>query len=207
MDLKKIFEMLDKDGDGDTNLNDIMGLIQDPQSLSNVLSGNGDAKQQASFENLLSNAATEIVKGESNDAINQLSQAGISASSIGDLLGGLLGKDTSTPANKNTLDTMLQGTLGKLTGSQTIGSNQTNQLLDIVVKVIGSKVASDTVGKVVGSFMGNMMNDVKQDVTSNSTQEVDLLGDVTKALQSNNVDETTTQDIVGSIMSSIKNLK
>lgn len=207
MDLKKICGMLDKDSDGDTDLNDIMELIQDPQSLSNVLSGNGDSKQQASFENLLSNAATGIVKGESNDAINQLSQAGISASSIGDLLGGLLGKDTSTPANKNTLDTMLQGTLGKLTGSQTIGSNQTNQLLDIVVKVIGSKVASDMVEKVVGSFMGNMMNDVKQGATSNSTQEVDLLGDVTKALQSNNVDKTTTQDIVGSIMSSIKNLK
>lgn len=207
MDFKKIFGMLDKDGYGDTNLNDIMGLIQDPQSLSNVLSGNGDAKQQASFENLLSNAATGIVKGESNDAINQLSQAGISASSIGDLLGGLLGKDSTTPANKNTLDTMLQGTLGKLTGPQTTEGNQTNQLLDIVVKVIGSKVASDTVGKVVGSFMGNMMNDVKQGVTSNSTQEVDLLGDVTKALQPNNVDETTTQGIVGSIMSSIKNLK
>lgn len=45
MDFKKIFGMLDKDGDGDTDLNDIMGLIQDPQSLSNVLSGNGDAKQ------------------------------------------------------------------------------------------------------------------------------------------------------------------
>lgn len=204
MDLKKIFGMLDQDNDGDTDLNDIMSLVKDPEGLTRVLNGDGSDKEKAGLDSLLTNAATGIAKGENNNALQQLSQAGISVDSLGGLLGGLLGKDTSTPANKDTLDTVLQSTLSKLSGKSGTSKNQGNQLLDIIVKVVGSKVATDVVGKVIKSFMGNMMSDVKTNGITQGGQEVDVMGDLGAALKDNNVDDQTSHDIMTSILNKIK---
>lgn len=204
MDLKKLFGMLDQDGDGDTDLDDVMGLVKDPEGLSRVLSGSGSSQEQAGLDSLLTRAATGLVKGENNNALNQLSQAGISVDSLGGLLGGLLGKDNSSPANKDTLDNVLQGTLAKLTGKTDSSPSQGNQILDIIVKVVGSKIATDMVGKVIKSFMGNMMSDVKTNGVTQGGNDVDILGDLTSALKTNEVDDATSNDIMATIMSMIK---
>lgn len=196
--------MLDQDNDGDTDLNDIMSLVKDPEGLTRVLNGDGSDKEKAGLDSLLTNAATGIAKGENNNALQQLSQAGISVDSLGGLLGGLLGKDTSTPANKDTLDNVLQSTLSKLSGKSGTSKNQGNQLLDIIVKVVGSKVATDVVGKVIKSFMGNMMSDVKTNGVTQGGQEVDVMGDLGAALKDNNVDDQTSNDIMTSILNKIK---
>lgn len=204
MDIKKIFGMLDQDNDGDTDLNDIMSLVKDPEGLTRVLNGSGSDNEKAGLDSLLTSAATGLAKGENNNALQQLSQAGISVDSLGGLLGGLLGKDKSTPANKDTLDTVLQGTLSKLSGKSDTSETQGNQILDIIVKVVGSKVATDVVGKVIKSFMGNMMSDVKTNGITQGGQEVDVLGDLTSALKTNEVDDETSNDIMKTIMSMVK---
>lgn len=208
VDLKNLFGgLLDRDGDGDVDLNDIMGLLQDPSALGNILGGGATDGKGQGLDKLLSGAIENIALGTgSNDAQSKLEQVGISAGSIGDLIGGLLGKDTSTNADKSTLDTMLSGALTSLTGAKPKTQNQGNQMLDMIVKIVGSKLASDALTGVVKSFMGNVMTGVKQGAVAQETKPLDVVGELTNALSANKVDKDTTNDIVSTVLSQLQNL-
>lgn len=207
VDLKNLFGLLDRDGDGDTDLQDLMGLVQDPSALGSIFSSNPTDPKAKGMDDLLSGAIQNIATGSTtSDAQNKLEKAGISAGSIGDLIGGFLGKDTSTKADKSMLDSMLGGALTSLTGGSTTGTkNQGNQMLDMIVKIVGSKIASDALTGVIKSFMGNVMNDVKQGAVSNNSS-IDVVSDLSNALSENNVDDNTKTDIINTVMNQIKNL-